>query len=82
MESNTAFQTMRHNFRILQFTEMGLHLSESLISCASVICTTFRFAINGKERREPCTANSKLQGEKPCFFRMFCGVSLWNGLLS
>jgi len=32
---NTVFQTRHHNFRTLQFTEMGLCLSESQISCAS-----------------------------------------------
>ena len=34
-ENNTVFQTTHHDFHVLQFTEMGLHLSESLINCAS-----------------------------------------------
>ena len=34
-ENNTVFQTRHHNFRIRQFTEMGLRLSESQINCAS-----------------------------------------------
>ena len=34
-KNNTIFQTRYHNFHILQFTEIGLHLSESQINCAS-----------------------------------------------
>ena len=34
-ENNIVFQTTHHNFCILQFTEIGLHLSDSLINGAS-----------------------------------------------
>jgi len=57
MENNIVFQTTHHNFCILQFTRyVGLHLSESLISCA-LSDVRHLFLTNGKERREPCTAN-------------------------
>jgi len=40
-ENNTAFQTMHRNFPTLWFMEMGLRLSESLMSCASSVVQHF-----------------------------------------
>jgi len=49
IENNTIFQTTDHNFRILQFTRMGLCLSELLLSCAS--SDVQHFVLRPMERR-------------------------------
>ena len=45
---------MHHTFRILQFMEMGLRLSEALISCISSDMEHF---VLQQDRREPCTVS-------------------------